>query len=161
MRAPASRCRDAAPLSVAMTPMIDVVFLLLVFFLCTASFQRPETELAARLVVAAVSGEGAAESAEPSPVLDDVSVSGVVVGGATVWTVNDGPSTADVAQLDRLLVEVAAISADLPVTIEAGPTVPLADLVAVYDAARKAGFSTVQIAADAAALDVPAGDVSR
>ena len=34
-----------------MTPMIDVVFLLLVFFLCTASFEQPEEDLAASLVV--------------------------------------------------------------------------------------------------------------
>ena len=70
MRAPfVGKRRGSAPLAVAMTPMIDVVFLLLVFFLCTATFERPEEDLAASLSVDA-SATGVGEPTTPRETLD-------------------------------------------------------------------------------------------
>ena len=43
MRAPANR--SSRTIDLQLTPMIDVVFLLLVFFLWTTSFERPEYDL--------------------------------------------------------------------------------------------------------------------
>ena len=158
MRTPTSRCRNAAALGVAMTPMIDVVFLLLVFFLCTASFQRPESELAASLVVESPPTAGAGGRPLDEAPLDDVSVVGTRRGGETVWTVNDGRATAQLTELAALLGEVAAVTTELPVTIDAAAGVTLAEVVRVYDAAREAGFVSVRIAADVEA--VPSGRTS-
>ena len=54
------RRRKRAPVSINLTPMIDVTFLLQIFFLVTSSFERPEGLLASRLPRR---GEGAAASA--------------------------------------------------------------------------------------------------
>ena len=45
MRIPDSSTHSGDRQDVTMTPMIDVVFLLLIFFICTASFQIVEQTL--------------------------------------------------------------------------------------------------------------------
>ncbi len=149
MKAPASTRRVGGnPIGAVMTPMIDVVFLLLVFFLCTASFEEPEQNLAASLVVAS-QDPGAGASQETPPELEDVTIAGEWRGDATHWTVNGGRETANLAELTTLLSELAAIDRSLPVTIDAGQDVPMSDVVGAYDAARAAGFAKVLLAADA------------
>lgn len=152
MKAPKPRPVTAgAPLASAMTPMIDVVFLLLVFFLCTASFDRPEQNLAASLIVAATES-GAGQATAETPELDDVTIVGAVNDGVTAWTVNEGRTTTDLAELTSLLAQLAAIDRALPVTIDSGPDVPMRDVVGAYDAARAAGFGRVLLAASAEAI---------
>lgn len=147
MRSPTGRSPAGGnPLATAMMPMIDVVFLLLVFFLCTASFEEPEQNLATSLRVAPLD-PGAGTATEP-PELDDVTIVGSSVGAATTWTVNAGRSTADLGELTSLLQQLASIDRGLPVTIDAGPTVPMRDVVGAYDAARSAGFARVLLATD-------------
>lgn len=152
MKAPTTRrATSGNPLATAMTPMIDVVFLLLVFFLCTASFDEPEQNLAASLSVEArEAGAGAAEIELPE--LDDVTLAGQTLGGVTTWTLNAGRSTANLVELTGLLQELASIDRGLPVTIDAGPAVPLRDVVGAYDSARAAGFARVLLAASADAI---------
>lgn len=155
MKAP-RRLRPAGgnPIGAVMTPMIDVVFLLLVFFLCTSSFEEPEQNLAASLVVAQQTpGAGAAQ--ETPPELEDVKLVGQSRGDATTWTVNGGRQTADLAELTLLLEQLAAIDRALPVTIDAGAAVPMCDVVGAYDAARAAGFKRVLLAADALPIQEP------
>lgn len=153
MKAPALPRRGGGnPIGAVMTPMIDVVFLLLVFFLCTSSFEEPEQNLAASLVVASQTpGAGASQPAPPE--LEDVKIVGESRGGVTVWTVNSGRQTADLAELTTLLEQLAAIDRALPVTIDAGATVPMRDVVGAYDAARAAGFGRVLLAADALPME--------
>ena len=136
------------PLGSSITPMIDVVFLLLVFFLCSSSLDEPEQNLAASLVVAAQSsGPGAAQQAPPE--LEDVRIVGESREGATIWTVNGGRQTTNLAELTALLGQLAAIDRSLPLTIDAGPVVPMREVVGAYDAARAAGFGRVLLATDA------------
>lgn len=147
-RPPTRALSAAAPLASAMTPMIDVVFLLLVFFLCTASFDRPEENLAASLIVESTES-GAGQTTTEPPELDDVTIVGATQGGVTAWTLNEGRSTADLTELTSLLSQLAAIDRALPVTIDAGADVPMRDVVGAYDAARSAGFGRVLLAASA------------
>ncbi|QDT70397.1 Biopolymer transport protein ExbD/TolR [Planctomycetes bacterium MalM25] len=149
MKTPKPRALSAAtPLASAMTPMIDVVFLLLVFFLCTASFDRPEENLAASLIVESTEA-GAGQATTEPPELDDVTIVGATTGGVTAWTLNEGRTTTDLTELTGLLQQLAAIDRALPVTIDAGPDVPMRDVVGAYDAARSAGFGRVLLAASA------------
>jgi biopolymer transport protein ExbD len=136
------------PLGSSITPMIDVVFLLLIFFLCSSSLQEPEQNLAASLVIAS-QAPGAGASQQAPPELEDVKIVGESQGDVTVWTVNSGRQTADLAELTTLLAQLAAIDRALPVTIDAGGAVPMRDVVGAYDAARAAGFGRVLLAADA------------
>ncbi len=156
MKAPTHRrLVGSNPLAAAMTPMIDVVFLLLVFFLCTASFEQPEENLAASLVVESKTpGNEQAEAIPPE--LEDVTIVGRSVGGFTTWTVNEGRTTGDLGELAALLAQLVAIDRGLPVTIDPGDGVPLGDVVGAYDAARSAGFARVLMTADAEAAGGPA-----
>jgi biopolymer transport protein ExbD len=142
------------PLGSSITPMIDVVFLLLVFFLCSSSLEEPEQNLAASLVVASQT-PGAGASQQTPPELEDVKIVGESREGATIWTVNGGRQTADLAELTALLGQLAAIDRSLPLTIDAGAAVPMGDVVGAYDAARAAGFGRVLLAADALPVEGP------
>ena len=78
-----------------MTPMIDVVFLLLVFFLTTASFQRPEKLLPGALSAEAQSMRGAGEPPVEIPPADDLSDCVIKIRmqeGSLVYLWNGTPS---------------------------------------------------------------------
>ena len=138
--------RRATSITVAMTPMIDVVFLLLVFFLCTASFQKSEGDLAASLLVE-TSEPGAGSPLDAIPLVDEVTITGREFNGITLWTVNQGVETNDPAELVSLLQEIAEIDPGILVTIDPDQSIPLGHVVQAYDAARMAGFATVRLAA--------------
>jgi biopolymer transport protein ExbD len=131
--------------------MIDVVFLLLVFFLCTSTFETPEEDLAASLL-APTNQPGAVVAETAPPELEDVILAGRYVEGQTLWTVNDGVEAEAGPRLVALLTQLASIDRALPVTIDSSGDVPLGDVVAAYDAARAAGFAHVQMIASANAF---------
>jgi len=128
-----------------MTPMIDVVFLLLIFFLCTASLKILEEVLPSSLVV---SGSGAAEvEVRPEHLdLEHVVVKILWREGRPAWIVNK-QERASLAEVREVLAAVARIDAELPVVVDPQPEVPLGHVIDVYDLSRLAGFSKVQFAA--------------
>lgn len=146
MRVPTSRMSDRHRLDVQMTPMIDVVFLLLVFFVWTASFQVVERILPSHLT--AMAGEGA--NAQPNPETIDFDLLVIrmsFVNGQPMWSVNDQPQTTWETLRSKLMT-VANIKSDLPVVIDPTEIVPLGQVIQVYDLARQVGFDRIQFAAD-------------
>ncbi len=144
MRRRADRYRRDG-LDVKMTPMIDVVFLLLVFFVWTASFGIAERLLPSNLA----NLSGAAGSSETNPEMLDFDV--VVVklelrGEQPAWTINDREQES-LRAVEETLSSVAAIKSDLPVIVDPQPTVPLGHVIDVYDISRRVGFGTVQFTA--------------
>lgn len=142
MRIPRSVSQFSGRPDVAMTPMIDVVFLLLVFFIWTASFQIVEWLLPSRLSVA--SGPGSA----PDTQLAEEDFERVVVrirqvDGTLRWSVNDYAADRLDAVRSRL-AQVAAIRKDVPLLIDPDPPIPLGDVTDVYDLARQLGFDRIQ-----------------
>jgi biopolymer transport protein ExbD len=134
-------------MDVTMTPMIDVVFLLLIFFIWTASFRIVEQLLPSSLVSAA--GSDAASDVD----LEAVDLENVLIrigwrDQRPSWQVNDQPA-ADLAAVRRTLDAVAAIRTDLPVVIDPDAEVPLGHVIDVYDASRLAGFDTIHFTASA------------
>jgi len=143
-------------LEVSMTPMIDVVFLLLIFFICTASFQLPESILPSNLQLAGT-------STEPLPIeLEYVDLERIVVritrvpnrAGAspslydpsqTRYAINDQPCPS-LTRLGELLRTLAGIDAALPVVLDTADEVPLGSVIDVYDVCRLAGFEKIQFA---------------
>lgn len=130
-----------------MTPMIDVVFLLLIFFVCASIGQIPESLLPTPL------NSGSIDSTEqadvPKPLLE-------------VWVKLrriDAPEESFTrAELDEELYEdwtelratlraLAAMAPKIPVILDIGPAVPVGDLVDIYDTCRAAGFDSVKFAA--------------
>lgn len=144
--------RTPTKLSVAMTPMIDVVFLLLIFFLCTATFQIPEEELAARLLVRD-DRLGASITDINLPELEEVYLEARQTGNTTEWYINEGPTPYVGAEIALMLRTLAEVDLGLPVTIEPTGNVPLEEVVFAYDAARVAGFQQVQLVAEVSSLD--------
>ncbi len=131
--------------STTMTPMIDVVFLLLVFFVWTASITSIEYLLPSTL--SATPGSAAATSEPPPPPdLDPVVVKIVWLGDRPGWFVS-GRAVRELAQVRETLQSVAEIKSDLPVIIDPAGDVPLGDVIDVYDTARRAGFEKIQFAA--------------
>ena len=134
-------------LGASMTPLIDVVFLLLIFFVCTASFQPVETLLPSDLLI---SGAGEWDlPLERPPELERVVIQASRDGGQAAWRVNKTPC-ADLGELRALLATVAQIDAALPVVIDPDRDVPLGAVIDGYDVARGAGFADIKFAASAA-----------
>ena len=129
-----------------MTPMVDVVFMLLIFFVWTASFRVAELALPSSLITQ----EQGPGSVEVDPELEDLDRVIVRLGWSgtqPLWTINDVPvpSLLDVRQR---LEAVAKITANLPVLVDPVAEIPLGHVIDVYDLARQAGFESVQFAAE-------------
>jgi biopolymer transport protein ExbD len=143
MRVPAHH-DDRRRTDIAMTPMIDVVFLLLIFFICTASFQLAEELLPTSLAVA--SGTSTPAPVEMEPDLERVVVRATRADGVTQWVVNERPC--DTLEEVRLVFRAAAeIDPSLPVILDVAGDVPLGDMIDVYDLSRLEGFEKIQFAA--------------
>lgn len=146
MRRPELHQRTRGDLEISMTPMIDVVFLLLVFFVWTASFQVVENMLPTSLLTAA--GTQVTEMAEPAPDLDfDEIVIRLIWEDRTLrWRINN-VHVANLAEVRSRLDQIAAIRQSATVILHPDQEVPIGDVVDVYDQARLAGFKQVQFAA--------------
>ncbi len=128
-----------------MAPMIDVIFLLLIFFVCTASFQPPEEILPTRL-----SMPGAVESAvEIDPELldlDEIVVKVLWREGQAHWQIN-GRDYDSLDAVGEVLTAAARLQSDLPVILDIEPTVPMEDVIDLYDICRAIGLEQVRFAA--------------
>ena len=140
MRAPLSHTRASGRPDSAMTPMIDVVFLLLIFFVVTSSFQTVERLLPSELT--APSGTGiAAELKEQD--FEKIVVRLQMSPQGTIWKIN-GETVGSRAELAAKLSALASIRADLPVVIHPDEEIQLGDVVRVYDVARDVGLANIQ-----------------
>jgi biopolymer transport protein ExbD len=136
----------SSSLDTVMTPMIDVVFLLLVFFVCTASFKLIEQMLPGTL---SAQNAGNTNQAQQTPTPEDDFDQVVLrVGwdsGQPVWMVNDQP-LADAGALRELLNSLAAIKPDARLILHPVPEVPMEFVINAWDWSRLAGFEAVAFA---------------
>lgn len=137
-----------ADLNTAMTPMIDVVFLLLVFFVWTASFQTIEYVLDSQ--IAAQQGTNPSEDTQLTPPTDneDVLVRIESVAGELVWSVSQRSATS-LADVKERLMRLADVDASVKVILHPDPEVPLEFVIGAFDAAQLAGFTQVVFAVNA------------
>lgn len=136
------------PLELQMTPMIDCVFLLLVYFIWSSSFVAPELILPGELSAAPPTkqgGTGGNEAPPPEADFDDVVVRVRGTAGKVSWQVNDA-DVPTLAALQTSLARVAQIKQDAPVVLHPDADVPLGDVIDVYDIARGVGFVKIQFA---------------
>ena len=142
VKIPRVHSRSSERADVAMTPMIDVVFLLLIFFVWTASFQIVEMALPSLLTE--MVGAGANQDVN----LEEEDFESVIVriqqdNDRIRWTVNDQP-TDSLADVRERLRRVATIRSDLPVLIAPAEQIQLGFVLDVFDIARDAGFQNIQ-----------------
>ncbi len=136
--------RDTS-MDAAMTPMIDVVFLLLVFFVWTASFQIIEQILPSQM--SAQMGAEPSELSEPPPEAD---FENIVIrirwdNGQPAWQLNDNP-VISIDQLNSQLAAISAVKIDAPVILHPDQIVPLGNVIEVYDLSKLAGFEKISFA---------------
>lgn len=130
------------------TSLIDVVFLLLIFFVWTASFRIAEYVLPSQVSEAAAAEKIANVQQPPPPEADfpDIVVRIHWSAGHPSWTVNDEPAP-QFADVQTKLRRVFEIYRTAPVIIHPDRNVPLGPVIDLYDLARRVGFDKVQFAA--------------
>lgn len=136
-------------LELKMTPMIDVVFLLLVFFVWTSSFELPEFNLPSAIAEAPEGGSEANTMAEPpTETFDEIVIKIASASGITQLTLN-GQSVGGAGELKTRLAEIISLGVQPPVIVDPAPQIQMAEAIEVYDAARLAGADRVLFAANA------------
>lgn len=140
--------RDRRPaVELQLTPMIDCVFLLMVYFIWSSSFAIVEMSLPSELS-AQQTGSGPVNPDVPPPPEADFEriVVRVLQGdGGPAWQVNDAP-VASLADLRGALAAIARIKRDAPVVLDPDPNVPLGDVIDVFDLSRLVGLEKIQFA---------------
>lgn len=122
-------------LQINLTPLIDVVFLLLIFFMVTTTFTR-ETRLAVNLP------EADGEPTQESPRSIEISVS---QSGA--YAIDGRPLVnAELDTLMRALEETAAGDRDIALILIADAEATHQSVVTAMDAIGQSGFSRLSIA---------------
>lgn len=122
------------PASFQIAPMIDIVFLLLTFFIVTWQFSRSETEMK-------ISVPTSEEGADPKRVLGEIivnirSTSEIVVEGQVLSH----------AQLRQKLENIARIHHNQPVRLRGDSDCNYQNIVEVIDTCQKAGIWNISFA---------------
>jgi biopolymer transport protein ExbD len=130
-----------------MTPMIDVVFLLLIFFLTTSSFQRLEQMLPS--AVSAASSDQAAGTAplvEPTEAFEirDTVIKIQLEDGRIRYRLNGQPIDA-IDVLSQRIAAITRIRSDAPIIIEPEDAVPAGQAIRIYDLAKASGSMAVYL----------------
>lgn len=147
----------------AMTPLIDVVFLLLIFFVCASTGQIRESLLPTELSGGSIESAVAAPRERP---LGEAWVRVMAPGQAGTGIrievegrTFSGPDRH--RELSRFLRTLAATARELPVILDIEPDVPLGEALAAYDAARTADFDAIHFAVDPAGSTDPPTTTTR
>ncbi len=122
-------------LELNLTPLIDVVFLLLIFFMVSTTFQK-ESEISLQL-----------PRATQDPVDKPLENIEVVINAAGKFFVNDQELVQhDVQALQAALHQITNGQRDLPLTIRADAQTPHQAVVVAMDAAAQLGMLKMSIA---------------
>jgi len=129
----------------AMTPMIDVVFLLLIFFVWTISFEAIERLLPSR--ISSQQGKQRAQLEALPPDMDFQRIVVRLVGQATdpVFEI-DKKQYAGLDQVEAFLSQVVNINPDAPVIIHPNDDIQLGFVISLFDVTRRCGFTKVSFA---------------
>lgn len=144
MKTPTTKTRNAA-LELNLTSMIDVIFLLLIFFVFTSDFKEPEKLLPTKLsAVGLVDAPLEQRERDLGKITVRVAAS---PDGALTWTV-DGTCVESLAAVEETLAALQEIDPTVPVVLDPERGVAIESVLDVYDAARRVGLSKIQFAAN-------------
>jgi biopolymer transport protein ExbD len=144
MRTPAYRNRTDISENM-MTSMIDVVFLLLIFFVCAAARAGGLLESLLPTNLAAGTIESASPIDTPSPLGDLTIKLRLDDAGAAAMELN-GRVHSDFDSLRQTLLGLAKIAPEIPVVLHTEPDVPVRELIRVYDSCQAARFRDIRFA---------------
>ncbi|MCP4511546.1 MAG: hypothetical protein GY826_34685 [Fuerstiella sp.] len=150
MRIPTHRDRRTSLDNDSMTPMIDVVFLLLVFFVCASVGQKPDSLLPAELLAGQT--DTLVDLAEQKPkewrspevriYLDCDSE------GQLMIQLNERP-VSGAAELDRRLTQLAELDIGSKIIIGFDDAVAFQHFINTYDRCQALGFLSISLAVKA------------
>ena len=126
--------RQPEPANVQLAPRIDIVFLLLIFFIVTWQYTRAETELS-------VSVPTAQEGADPQRQIGEI-----VINILADSTIRVEGTTVDLEQLLEKLTKIAKEYENQPVRIRGDGGVQYQRIVEVIDTCQKAGIWNISFA---------------
>ena len=126
--------RQLEPAAMQLAPMIDIVFLLLIFFIVTWQFSRSETEMK-------ISVPSSQEGADPKRVLGEIIVNVRVTGEVVV----EGQVMSQ-AQLKQKLSAIAKQHQNQPVRLRGDSKAEYQTIVEVIDTCQKAGIWNISFA---------------
>ncbi|WP_436716216.1 biopolymer transporter ExbD [Roseiconus lacunae] len=141
MRLPASRA--TGELEVKMTPMIDVVFLLLIFFVWTSSFETPEFDLPGAIAEKPEGGSAANTDAPPPVEPFDEIIIRLLHRDGLVKIELAGDPVGSFEELRERLTQIIELGVQPPVIIAPEGAVQMEQAVKAYDVARSAGADRV------------------
>lgn len=118
-----------------MAPMIDIIFLLLIFFLMTSIFARLENELS---ITVPTADESQPPRRTPGEIIINLTENGVIV-------VNQ--RRLNMQELEEILVKIGTIYKDQSVIIRGDRDALFGSAIAILDACAKAGIWNVSFAA--------------
>ncbi len=139
------RTRNHSETDINITPLIDVVFLLLIFFMVSTTFER-ESEI--KLVLP----EASEEQLEAREDIILVSID----ANEQVYVGDKPLANSKISTISTALKEQAAKLADAPVVIRADAGVSHQAVIKVMDAARQSGLVNITFATRV--LDEESGD---
>lgn len=128
------RHRDTQRLELSMTSMIDVVFLLLIFFLVTTTFVRPEREVVAAIKV------DQKDASKNQSVLEPAIVDVIQVQGQPMYRLG-AVQTNDISEIEKMLSAFESKSEGAFVRVSGD--VPYEAAARAIGASRSAGFTSV------------------
>ena len=111
-----------------MTPMIDMVFLLLIFFLAATTFQHDEREMKIALPIASAAGPLSTALRE---IIVNVDQAGQIVVNRRLI---------DHAELERMVRDAVAANAQQKVVVRGDRSADYGGVVAVLDICKRAGI---------------------
>ncbi|TVP91678.1 MAG: biopolymer transporter ExbD [Pseudomonadaceae bacterium] len=130
------RRQRAEEVSVNLTPLIDVVFLLLIFFMVSTTFTR-ETQLQLDLPQA--------ESGQPAEQAEVEHIELVIAANGDI-VINDRALVDNrIATLKTALQRESGGNTDLPVVITADANTPHQAVITAMDAAGQLGFNRLRL----------------
>lgn len=137
-----------------MTPMIDVVFNLLIFFVCASALNIQELVLKADLGKSRTESATAGASVGPAESLpvDEIRVA-LSLGERrqTVMRLN-GTDYESFPALREVLLKLADLAPESPVVLDVADEVEAGEVLRVYDTCRSARFQSIQFS-----IDLPVG----
>ncbi len=145
MRIPGQNRHRTALSSEAMTPMIDVVFLLLVFFVCASAGQVPDSLLPARLAAGAseVVTEVPPETPDdPEHQIVRVSLRPGTATDSLDMRLNGRPVSSEDDLRDRL-TRLAKIDPQTRIILDIDDAVSVQDFISIYELCRRLDFESI------------------
>ena len=141
---PQKGLRRGLDTSFALTPIIDVIFLLQIFFICTAHWEDVERRLATEIQNTSAAGSNADNQDQLSD-LEPIMIEIVDEENKQTFRLN-GEKIDDFSTLEKRLIALGQRVPELPVTIKTSPKTAFATFVQLHDACSVARFESITLA---------------